>query len=102
MVATHYAHIRHLEEVEACAKEYAALEVARLQKAKVPKKKPTGSAQTMSITDPPIFWLGVDYCLAAPLHCNLGIVTNGTDALESLLVKFDMQLCVEGPILEAL
>ena len=47
-----------------------------------------GSAQTMSITHPPIFWLGVDYCLPAPLHCNLGIVTNGMDALESLLVKF--------------
>ena len=84
VVATHYVHIRRLEEVEACAKEYAALEVARLQKAKVPKK-PTGSAQTMSITHPPIFWLGVDYCLPAPLHCNLGIVTNGMDALDSLL-----------------
>ena len=62
-----------------------------------------GSAQTMSITHPPIFWLGVDYyCLPAPLHCNLGIVTNGMDALESLLVKFDRQLCTEGPIPEAL
>ena len=100
MVATHYVHIRRLEGVEACAKEYAALKVAPLQKAKVPKKL-TGSAQTMSITHPPIFWLGVDYCLPAPLHCNLGIVTNGMDALESLLVKFDRQLCTEGPIPEA-
>ena len=101
VVATHYVHIRHLEEVEACAKEYAALEVARLQKAKVPKQT-TGSAQRMSITRPPNFLLGVDYCLPAPLHCNLGIVTNGMDALESLQVKFDRQLCTEGPIPEAL
>ena len=101
VVATHYVDIRRLEEVEACAKECDALEVAQLQKAKVPKK-PIGSAQTMSITHPPIFWLGVDYCLPAPLHCNLGIVTNGMDALESLLVKFDRQLCTEGPIPEAL